>query len=275
MPRSRIARATTSRGASSSVKRSPRSSSEERPLAAERLATGAGRCSRARSDGTGRTRGRPAPRRPGTRAATPSPTELEGFVVRSQSAAMPPVASTVAGAATAPSVGDDADAALVVLPEGPDPPPRAGSRCRGCASARSASARAIARRSRPRRHGRFDAASGRPRGRAPRRTRRPRRQVDDPRGRLLGQDAHGARAAQAPAGAERVLLVQSGGVVRPDRGRDAALREPARRREDGPLRDDARRAPRPPRERRGQTGDAGSDDDDVVRAILHQSRPAW
>ena len=171
--------------------------------------------------------------------------------------------------------GDDANAALVVLPQGPDLPARkdldAGMReCalrelpgdplagRGPAGMDDSTPRVAAFEAEPLVE--LNARVG---------------QVDDPGGRLLGQGAHGARAAQPPAGAERVLLVQSGGVVRPDRGRDATLRQPARRREDGPLRDDRDASLGRCGERRGQTGDAGPDDDDVVRAILHQSCPAW
>ena len=56
-------------------------------------------------------------------------------------------------------------------------------------------------------------------------------QVDDPRRRFLGQDAHGARPAEAAAGAQRVLRVQRRRVAGTRRGGDAALGEIARRRE--------------------------------------------
>ena len=70
-PRSAIARATTSRGASSSVKRLAVVVDEQRALAAQRLGEQEAVVERARSGGTGRTRGRRARRRRGRRARAP------------------------------------------------------------------------------------------------------------------------------------------------------------------------------------------------------------
>jgi 8-oxo-dGTP diphosphatase len=62
-------------------------------------------------------------------------------------------------------------------------------------------------------------------------------EVGDPRRRLARQDGDGARAAETPAGGDRVLGVQGRIVIRADRRRDATLREVTRRRLDRPLRE--------------------------------------
>ena len=117
-----IARATSSRGASSSTKRSPSASVQRRALAADRLgdeealaARDAGDRGRVELDelevgerGAGGVRER----------ACPIPSEPGGFVVRDHSAAAPPVARIVARARTArPSSQHDADAAPVRRPQ--------------------------------------------------------------------------------------------------------------------------------------------------------------
>jgi hypothetical protein len=71
----------------------------------------------------------------------------------------------------------------------------------------------------------------------PGRTRRRDRQVGDARGASLGEDGDGARAAEATAGRDRVLGVQSRIVVRADRGGDSTLREVTRGRLDRALRE--------------------------------------
>ena len=53
-------------------------------------------------------------------------------------------------------------------------------------------------------------------------------EIADPRGRLVGQHGDGARPAEPAAGAQRVLRMERRVVVLPDRGRDAALGEQAR-----------------------------------------------
>ena len=95
-----MARATASRGASSSTKRSPSRVVQRRALAADRLgdqealAARAGR--RRRWGGTGRTRGRRASAPAARASSRPEPNEPGGLVVRDHSAAAPPVARIVA-----------------------------------------------------------------------------------------------------------------------------------------------------------------------------------
>ncbi len=87
-------------------------------------------------------------------------------------------------------------------------------------------------------------------------------EVADPRRRLLGQHRDGARAAEPAACSQRVLRVQRRVVVLPDGGRDAALREQARRREQRPLREHEDVALGGRAERREEAGDAAADDDE-------------
>src|SRR6187399_1515902 len=61
-------------------------------------------------------------------------------------------------------------------------------------------------------------------------------EVLDARGRLVGEDGDGTRAAETPPRRDRVLGVQSRIVVRADRGGDSALREVTRSRLDRALR---------------------------------------
>ncbi len=83
-------------------------------------------------------------------------------------------------------------------------------------------------------------------------------------GRLLGQDAHRARPAEPAARAQRVLGVIARIVVRPDRGRDAALGEEARRSAHARPGDDDDLGARLGRgEGGGQAGDAGADDGQI------------
>ena len=63
-------------------------------------------------------------------------------------------------------------------------------------------------------------------------------EVDDPRLRLFGEDAYSRLAAEPAPGAQRVLRVQLGRVVRAGGGGNAALREPTRACEDRPFRED-------------------------------------
>ena len=94
-----IARATSSRGASSSTKRSPSVVEQRRALAADRLgdeealaALDAGDRGRVELD---RARGRRARRRRSRASSRPIPSEPGGLVVRDHSAAAPPVARIV------------------------------------------------------------------------------------------------------------------------------------------------------------------------------------
>ncbi len=106
--RSRIAAVTASRGASSSVKRRAGGVEQRRALAADRLGDQGAvearcRAGRARSGGTGRTRGRRGRRRPPPRAPGRRRSRRAGWWCGCQSAAAPPVARTVAAAAIGPA----------------------------------------------------------------------------------------------------------------------------------------------------------------------------
>ena len=94
-------------------------------------------------------------------------------------------------------------------------------------------------------------------------------QVDDPRRRFLGQDAHGARPAEAAAGAQRVLRVQRRRVAGTRRGGDAALGEIARRREQRAFRDQLDVCFRGGAQRSVEAGDAGADDDEIGGRFGH------
>ena len=85
-------------------------------------------------------------------------------------------------------------------------------------------------------------------------------------GRALGaQHAHGVDVAQPDAGDERVLQVVLGGVLRAERGGDAALRPARGAVVDEHLGDEQDAARAGGVQRGGQPGDAGADDDDVGR----------
>jgi hypothetical protein len=89
-------------------------------------------------------------------------------------------------------------------------------------------------------------------------------EVDDTGRRFNRQRRHCALAAEPPSRAQRVGRVGLGRVVGSCRRRDATLREPARRSQNGALRDDqytgvGRRAERPE-----ETRDAAAHDDEVV-----------
>ena len=160
------------------------------------------------------------------------------------------------------AVGEHAGAAAVGLPERDDAlvlderDPRVLAHARG-ERGRDRLARLGAARVR-------DAAdaSGRPRGRGRRRTRRrPSTQVGDPRRRLLGQHADGALAAEPAAGAQRVLGVQRRTVVVGERRGDAALRVPAVRGRDRRLREQEHVRLVGRAQRRVEPGDSPADDD--------------
>ena len=87
-------------------------------------------------------------------------------------------------------------------------------------------------------------------------------EVADARGRLVGQDRDGARATDAAARAKRVLGVQRRIVVLAHGGRDPALREQARRREQRPLGQHEHVALGGRAQRREEAGDAAADDDE-------------
>ena len=87
--------------------------------------------------------------------------------------------------------------------------------------------------------------------------------------RSLGrEDLDRARAAEATAGAKRVLGMQRRVVVLPDRGGDASLREEARGREQRPLRQDEHVALGRGAERGEEPRHASSDDDERELAIV-------
>ena len=88
-------------------------------------------------------------------------------------------------------------------------------------------------------------------------------EVADACGRLHRQRLDGTRAAEPATRATRVLRVQLGRVVVPDRGRDAALRERARGREQRALRDDQHVGVRRRAQRTEEARDAASDDEEV------------
>ena len=202
----------------------------------------------------------------------PSPTAPAGFVVRSQSAAAPPVESSVAAGGDLPAVGDDADAAVVVAPHRghplalDDPDARVRERALGEHARHTVAGGGAARVHDPAAavaafepealvelHAELD-------------------EVADPRGRLLGQHRDGARPAEPAARAQRVLRVQRGVVVLPDRRRDAALGEEAVRPQERALREDedvglARRA-----QGGEEAGDSAAHDDEaepVVAVCVH------
>ena len=263
VPRAAISRATTSRGASSSVKRcppssrrtapSPRSASERR--SEESTSVVGWNCTNSRSPSA-------APAR--YAAAIPSPTEPGGLVVRCQSAAAPPVASSVARAAIEPR--------SVIAP---DATVAGGGRARAVGLALD-DTDARMREHALGEHAR-DAVSGRGAARmddAPTAVAalepEPLVELDaeldeiaDARGRLHGQRVHRARAAEPPASTHGVLRMQLGRVVVSHRGCDAALGERAGRREQRSLRDEedvrvARRA-----QRADEARDAAPDDEEV------------
>ena len=157
----------------------------------------------------------------------PSPVDPRGFVVRSQSAAMPPVAMTVARPQIAPFVRQGSDAAAVMAPEAVHPPPREQLDARilerpqgerpcdplargGPVGVHYTTSGVAALESEALVEG--DAEVD---------------EVDDARGCLLGQRAYGARATKASSGMKCVLRVKLGGVVLGQGGGDTALGEPA------------------------------------------------
>ena len=237
VPRAAISRATTSRGASSSVKRlpwssrstapSPRSASERR--SDESTSVVGWNCTNSRSASA-------APAR--YAAAIPSPTAPAGLVVRSQSAAAPPVDEKRRARRDHTAVGDDADAALVVAPDGQHPLafghgdprmcehalgelPRDTVAGGGSSSVDDAAAAVTALEAEA--FVELDTEL---------------HEVADPCGCLVGQHGDGARPAEPAARSQRVLGMERRVVVLPHRGCDAALGEEARGREQRPLRED-------------------------------------
>ena len=99
-------------------------------------------------------------------------------------------------------------------------------------------------------------------------------EVGDPRGRLLDEHARGGLVDETGAGFDRVLEVQLGGVARPDRRADAALRVARVRLVDRALRDDQHLGAALVRlQRDEQPGDAGADDQQVGVVRLGHTRP--
>ena len=98
-------------------------------------------------------------------------------------------------------------------------------------------------------------------------------EVDDPRGRLLRQRAHGALAAEPRPATSVSSACSSGASSARGRGRDAALREPARRGQHRPLRDEQDAALGRRAERSVEAGDAAADDDQVVVSVMSAKFP--
>ena len=89
-------------------------------------------------------------------------------------------------------------------------------------------------------------------------------EVDDPRRRLLRQRPHGALAAEAAPGASVSAAWSSGASSGARRRGDAALREPARRRQHRALRDEQDAGLGGRAECPVEPRDAAADDDEVV-----------
>ena len=208
---------------------------EQRALAAQRLREQEAVVERARSGGTARTRGRRAPRRRGRRARARRRARRAGSSCapraprsRPSRAASPRAASarrSVTTPAQRPSASQSRPTPLALGDR--DPRVRAGPRGQrlrdrlpglGAARVDDAPVRVAALAAEV--VVELDAELD---------------EVGDPRGRLLGQRANGALAAEAAAGAQRVLGVQARRVALAERRRDAALRVVAVRREDGPF----------------------------------------
>ena len=271
-PRSAIARATTSRGASSSVKRLPSSSTSTRALAAQRLGEQEAVVERGPSGGTGRTRGRRAPRPRGRRARAPRRARRAGSSSAPRAPRTRPVASTVAGAATAPrsvttptqrppliqscehaNALGERDPRVLAHALGEDGGDRLAGL--GAAGVHDAAHRVAALAAEPLVE--LDAELD---------------QVGDARRRLLGEHLDGARTADAAPGAERVGGVQLGRVALPHRRGDAALRVPAVRGVDGRLREQQHVGLGRRGQRGGEARDAAADDDRPVRSTLARER---
>ncbi len=94
-----------------------------------------------------------------------------------------------------------------------------------------------------------------------------RAQVGDSRRRLGCEELHGARPAEPPPGGERVGRVQGRVVVGADGRGDATLGRVAVRRAERALREHEHRRFLGGAERGGQSGDPGSDHDDVVARL--------
>jgi hypothetical protein len=94
-------------------------------------------------------------------------------------------------------------------------------------------------------------------------------EVDDARGRLFRQDAHGAPPGQASAGVQRVVRVERRGVAGAGSGGDTALRQIAGRGEQRPLRDHVHVRIRGRAEGAVQAGDSGADDDEICGGTVH------
>ena len=228
VPRAAISRATTSRGASSSVNRLPWSSSRTAP--SPRSASESSSDESTSVVGWNCTNSRSASAAPARYAAAiPSPIAPAG----SSCAARARRRRRSTGASRGrdrTAVGDDADAALVVAPDRQHPL-AFGDAIRGCASTRSASTRAtrspvaappacttrlrLCPPSSPSPSSNSTPSSTRSRIRA---------------GASSGQHRDRARAAEPAAGPKRVLGVQRRRVVLAHRGGDPALGEEAVRR---------------------------------------------
>ena len=267
MPRAAISRATTSRGASSSVKRLPCSSSSSAPSPR--------RASESSSDestsvvGWNWTNSRSASAAPARYAAAiPSPTAPAGFVVRSQRAAAPPVERRVARAVTARrSVTTPTQRSSSRQIESMRSP--SATVIRGCARTRSASVRATrspvaappawTTRRRP-----WPPSSPRPSSKSTPSSTRSRIRAG-----ASSVRTETALGRQSPRPARSVSSAWSDGiVVLSHRRGDPALREEARRREKRPLREHEDVAFGGCAERGEEPGDASTDDDEGKLAVV-------
>ena len=249
------------------MKRPPCVVDEQRALAARAPRRAGSRRRRARSDGTGRTRGRRAPRRRGRPARGPRRARRAG----SSSAPRAPRSRRSRAASRArpdrAAVGDDAGAAAVARPRARATRSPSAIVIRGCSRTRAASAAAIALpvSAPPRVHDAAD-ASDRPRGRGRRRTRRPSSTRSAIRaGASSVSTVHRALAAEAAPGAERVLGVQLGSSSSPSAAATPPCACQLFEAATGPFDEHehvglGRRA-----ERRVEPGDTAADDDQIDR----------
>ena len=93
-------------------------------------------------------------------------------------------------------------------------------------------------------------------------------EIADPGGRLFGQHGDGTRTAEPAAGPERVFRMESRIVVLPHRGRDTALGEQARGREQRPLRENENVSLGGSTEGGKEPGDASADDDERELGVV-------
>ncbi len=271
----RIAALTSSRGASSSVKRSPVASSSlaPSPRIASVISWPSKRVSgRESAVGWNWQNSRSARSAPAAAPKTgPAPIAPRGLVVRRHSAAAPPVAITVAREAERADVGDDAEAALAVGPERrrrgalADLDPLVGGDHRGQLHGQLAAGLAAAGVDDPARRVAALEAERQPPFVVEVEVDAARLQVADRGRRFVDQDLDRGGAAEAAAGGDRVLGVARGRIARLERRGQPALRPEAGALGQRRARDDADAPAELGGAQRGpQSGGAAADDDDVV-----------